>query len=213
MIAALYVCKDGIYKNDPRIDPWDIEKDARLYKGPYKIIAHPPCKRWGRFWSGGPMLAGTPNQKLKGDDGGCFAHAIWAVRTFGGVIEHPEASHAYKWYGLILPHHAGGWIKADIYGGFTCCVAQGNYGHRAQKLTWLYAVNTALPELKWGKCKGKIAIGEKSIHSKDAGKVMRAAKDFKACERISAQERLGTPSEFKELLVSVAQSRPGGKHD
>ena len=77
MIAALYVVKNGPYCGLENVDSWDIERDARLYSGPYRVIAHPPCERWGRYWGGGPMLHNTPKQKLKGDDQGCFAHALW----------------------------------------------------------------------------------------------------------------------------------------
>jgi hypothetical protein len=199
MISALFIETNGIYYNDPRIDPWDIERDARLFKGNNKVIAHPPCKRWGRYWSGGPMLAKTPRALKKGDDDNCFAHSLWAVRTFGGVIEHPEASHAWPWFGLNKPPQSGGWVKADDFGGFTCCVAQGHYGHRAQKFTWLYAVNTKLPELIWGKCKGiRMELGP---HSKEKAKAIRSCKDYKPIKRISAEERMGTPKDFKELLI------------
>jgi len=63
MIAALYVSKSGPYFNHPEIDPWDEERDARKYKGPFSVIAHPPCQRWGRYWGGGPMLHGSNKQK------------------------------------------------------------------------------------------------------------------------------------------------------
>jgi hypothetical protein len=67
-------------------------RDARLYAGPYPVVAHPPCERWGRYWGGAP--AQFPRLKL-GDDSGCFAAALAAVRKFGGVLEHPEGSHAF----------------------------------------------------------------------------------------------------------------------
>ena len=53
-IAALYVEKDGPYFGLPHVDPWPIERDARKYRGPFPVVAHPPCERWGRYWSGGP---------------------------------------------------------------------------------------------------------------------------------------------------------------
>lgn len=52
MISALYVEKDGVYFNLPDVDPWDETRDARLYKGPFPVVAHPPCQRCGRFWHG-----------------------------------------------------------------------------------------------------------------------------------------------------------------
>ena len=44
MVSALYVLKDGPYFNLPNVDPWDEERDAKNYKGPNKVIAHPPCQ-------------------------------------------------------------------------------------------------------------------------------------------------------------------------
>ena len=57
MIAALYVMRDGCYYGMPDVDPWDEERDARLYAGPYAVVAHPPCERWGRYWGEPPDMA------------------------------------------------------------------------------------------------------------------------------------------------------------
>lgn len=95
MIAALYVETDGCYFGVEGVDPWDLERDARSYRGPHRVVAHPPCKRWGRYWSEGPS---AKVRRLRGDDEGCFAHSLWSVRTFGGVIEHPEASSAWLYF-------------------------------------------------------------------------------------------------------------------
>lgn len=35
MIAALFVQKGGVYWDLPGVDPWDEERDARLYAGPW----------------------------------------------------------------------------------------------------------------------------------------------------------------------------------
>lgn len=202
MIAALYVLKNGPYSNIKGIDPWDEKRDARLYKGPHPVIAHPPCERWGRYWGGGPMLHGTKRQKLKGDDDGCFAHALWAVRTFGGILEHPEGSSAWSWFGLRKPHQKGGWHLADDFNGWTCCVAQGNYGHRAQKLTWLYANLKKYPPLKWGKTPGKMRI-DKEFHSKEER--ARAIKTG-VCQRLSKRQRAETPVLFRNMLIALVSN-------
>lgn len=69
-VAALYVQKNGAYWNLPGVDPWDEERDARLYDGPHPVVAHPPCQRWGKFWAGSPaVIAETGIRKKKGDDG------------------------------------------------------------------------------------------------------------------------------------------------
>ncbi len=202
MIAALFVLKDGPYAAKG-FDVWPKERDARLYNGPHKVIAHPPCERWGRYWGGGPMLHGTDKQKLLGDDHGCFDRALWAVRTFGGVLEHPEASSAWRWFNLPRPLRLGGWTKEDTFGGRACCVAQGHYGHKGQKLTWLYGVNIDFKELKWGPCKGKNLLDE-GFHSKE-----ERARKIKTgiCQRLSSRQRLTTPDAFRNLLSSMVSAR------
>jgi hypothetical protein len=198
-IPVLFTETNGIYFKDDRVDPWDINKDAMRYKGNLPVIAHPPCKRWGRYWSGGPS---SKMKLLKGDDNNMFAHSLWIVRTFGGVIEHPEASHAWSWFGLNKPPKKGGWVKADEYGGLTCCVEQGHYGHKARKATWLYINKIKPMELKWGSSGDKMKM-ELSPHSKEQAKLIRSCQNYKPIKRLTALERLSTPSEFKELLIKM----------
>ena len=45
-VAALYVETGGVYYGLNDVDPWDEERDARLYAGPWPVVAHPPCKAW-----------------------------------------------------------------------------------------------------------------------------------------------------------------------
>lgn len=197
MIAALFVETGGVY-DQPGIDAWPVERDARLYRGPHRVIAHPPCKRWGRYWGGGPS-ANEPRHK--GDDQGCFAAALWAVRTFGGVLEHPEASHAWNWFGLERPKKSGGWTGLDIYGGRSCCVEQGHYGHKARKATWLYAVLPEVPELTWGPAEGiRLDAG---FHS--AEERARAGKHKRDSGRLTAHEAMATPEPFADLLISMVE--------
>lgn len=61
-VAALYVVKGGCYFGLPGVDPWDEERDARRYAGPYPVVAHPPCERWGRYWSGGSEREGAQDK-------------------------------------------------------------------------------------------------------------------------------------------------------
>ena len=204
MIAALYVQKEGCYFGLDNVDPWDEERDARTYAGPYPVIAHPPCERWGRYWGGGPMLHGTPRQKKLGDDGGCFASALESVRKWGGVLEHPEASHAWRAFGLNLPPRSGGWVNADFYGGWTCCVEQGSYGHRARKATWLYANRIDTPSLRWGRAHGDFTLLGEGFHSKE-----ERARKIKTgiCQRLSRRQRAATPTEFRDLLIAMVKTK------
>lgn len=196
MIAALFVESQGVYSN-LGLDIWDIQRDARKYRGKLPVIAHPPCERWGRYWSGGPS---AKERRLLGDDGGCFAHALWSVRTFGGVLEHPEASHAFRYYGLPRPSRLGGWQGPDSYGGYVCQVEQGHYGHRVRKATWLYAVNTKRPELIWGPSTGERL--DEGFHSKEERMKARALGQ-KPIKRLSKKENIETPILFRDLLIGL----------
>ena len=198
-VAALFVQTNGCYYGIPDVDPWDEERDARLYDGPHPVVAHPPCERWGRYWFGGPSA--KVRRKL-GDDGGCFAHAWEAVDRFGGVIEHPEASHAWREFGLPRPPRKGGWVGSDRE-GWSCCVEQGAYGHRARKATWLYVCGVRdLPELRWGRAPGDFMRLGEGFHSKEER--ARAVKTG-ACQRLSKKQRAATPPEFRDLLLDIAR--------
>jgi len=159
MNAALFVERGGVYYGLPDVDPWGLpDRDARLYDGPNPVVAHSPCERWGRYWFGGPSAR---VRRVLGDDGGCFAAALASVRRWGGVLEHPEASHAWRHHGLMTPPRGGGWVSAGMGDpGWTCCVEQGHYGHRARKATWLYAVGCELPMLRWGTCGRRARLDE-----------------------------------------------------
>lgn len=201
MIAALYVETGGCYFGIDGVDPWDQARDARLYEGPHPVVAHPPCERWGRYWSGGPSA--RVRRKL-GDDAGCFASALAAVRKFGGVLEHPEASHAWNRHGISAPPRAGGWISVD--GGWSCCVEQGSYGHFARKATWLYAVGVELPVLRW-RATGEFVKLDLGYHSTAQRRADRAAGVAPPC-RLSARQRRATPIAFRDLLLSMARTVP-----
>ncbi len=199
MIAALYVEKGGVYWNLPDVDPWDESRDARLYAGPWPVVAHPPCARWGRYWSGGPSAR---VRRELGDDGGCFAAALESVRKWGGVLEHPEASSAWHAFGIPAPHRRGGWLR-DLFGGYTACVEQGHYGHRSRKATWLYVFGVEPPQLVWGPALA--AICDDDFESETE---RRRAVKTGACQRMSKKERAATPPAFRDLLLGIARSVP-----
>jgi hypothetical protein len=203
MIAALYVETGGVYYGLPDVDPWDAERDARLYAGPYPVVAHPPCQRWGRFWHGSTA---KPHQFRKGDDGGCFASALAAVRVYGGVLEHPADSLAWAHHGLTAPPRSGGWVKADEHGGSTCYVEQGHYGHRARKATWLYAVGCDLPALKWGPSPKVVLLVQRSFWLAQEQAELQRLKRMGLVGRMSKEERAATPVEFRDLLLQIARS-------
>ena len=199
MIAALYVETNGCYFGLPDVDVWPIERDARKYAGPYPVVAHPPCQRWGRFWHGSTR---KPHQFKLGDDDGCFSAAFQAVNRFGGVLEHPADSHAWDVFGILKPDRCGGWIATGE--GWTCYVEQGFYGHLSRKPTWLYAAHILPPMLRWGR-------GPQRLHP-----VAVAKHGYEKARRIGMMAMVGgkdktkirnaTPVEFRDMLLSIARS-------
>jgi hypothetical protein len=200
MIAALYVQQNGIYAQIEGVDLWDEARDARLYAGPYSVVAHPDCKRFGRFWHGSPR---KPHQFEMGDDGGCFAAALASVRRWGGVLEHPAYSHAWSIYGLPWPPAGGGW-HADLHGGWCCHVEQGFYGHTARKASWLYAVGCDLPSLHWGQ--GEQRLDPVMLERHGYEKARRVGVVAMVGGKRKTEIRNATPLPFAELLVSIART-------
>lgn len=212
-VAALFVSPRGPYAAAPGVWAWDEAADARKYAGPLPVVAHPPCERWGRYWGGGPNVR---TKKALGDDAGCFAAALAAVREWGGVLEHPEASHAFPAHGLAKPKWRDGWIPAGDGVGFVCCVAQGNYGHRARKLTWLYAVGLdPLPELDWSIPPPAATLLDWGFHSAEERRRWTKSGAMSRREngrgRMSKEERAATPEPFKDLLLSLARQVQYGR--
>jgi len=201
MIAALFVETNGCYFGLPDVDPWDKDRDARKYTGPWPVVAHPPCARWCR-------LAGLVEARWghrRGDDGGCFASALASVRRWGGVLEHPAYSDAWSAHDLNPPPTGGGWVNADMAGGWTCYVEQFRYGHAAKKATWLYVCRAPTPTLEWGLlpdneskalvswCGNHVASGEKR-------------------PRLGKSAAAATPIPFRDLLLSIARSASRAEH-
>lgn len=192
MIAALYVETNGCYYGLPDVDPWDIVRDARLYEGPHPVVAHPPCDRWCQM---APVNQKRYGHKI-GDDGGCFAAALNAVRTWGGVLEHPALTLAWPAFDLPRPSY-GGWLRT-FCGGWVAHVDQRNYGHRATKGTWLYAFGVDPPPMHWRK-------GDKpeAWISTDRPRAELAALGI---AQLSKREAKATPQEFRDALIGIARS-------
>jgi hypothetical protein len=197
LIAALFVANGGVYFGLPDVDPWDKKRDARLYAGPHPVVAHPPCERWGRYWFGGPSVK---VRKELGDDGGCFASALASVEKWGGVLEHPEGSHAWRRFGIPTPPKYGGWFRT-IRSGWTCCVEQGNYGHRARKATWLYFVGCYSPiPLLWGRSAASVRLDDGFHSAAERARGRRSG----VTERLGQREQMATPESFRDALLNLA---------
>jgi hypothetical protein len=196
VIAALFVARGGVYWDVEGVDAWDESRDARLYDGPWPVVAHPPCARWCR-------LAGLVEKRWghrRGDDGGTFEAALAAVRRWGGVLEHPAYSSAWAEFGLPVPGKDGGW-QHGLCGGASCQVEQWRYGHPAKKATWLYAHGVReLPALRWGYAHDVAAEGLAMVswcgnHTKSG----------KKRPRTTHRSGSATPAEFRDELLGISR--------
>jgi hypothetical protein len=216
-VAALYVDPDGVYAGLPDVEVWDEQRDARLYAGPWPVVAHPPCARWSR-------LAGFTEARfglMRGMDGGCFEAALAAVRTWGGVLEHPAYSAAWARYELPKPITYHGWTLT-FDGGASCYVEQGRYGLPVKKATWLYAFGVELADLRWG-CTpdgdGEEPNGEwggienwrdrwtRSDGKRPIGGGVNGNGFYRNMHGHTTSGRARTPVEFRDELLSIARSR------
>jgi hypothetical protein len=123
--AVLYARKNSIYKSLPGVDVFDAQRDAMTFQGDLPIIAHPPCRLWGRLRTFSKAHISEKYTAL---------HAVLAIQQNGGVLEHP--AHSQLWPAADLPLPGA----RDNYGGFTLPILQSWFGHKAPKATWLYIV-------------------------------------------------------------------------
>lgn len=193
-VAALYVDPNGVYANLPGVEVWDEERDARLYDGPWPVVAHPPCARWCMLASVNETRWGT---KI-GDDNGTFSAALKAVEQFGGVLEHPAYSLAWSRFGLPRPSRHG-WAQNFDRPGCAAEITQAAYGHQARKRTWLYYVGTNPPQLEWRDPRGDRVVGAGVNSGQSAGR-----------GRLTASEAIGTPLAFRDVLLAMARSTSNG---
>lgn len=186
-MAVLFADPKGIYSQLPDVDLWDGGRDARSYVGPHPVVAHPPCQLWTNFAAlNFKRYDGEHNRP--GNDGGCFESALTAVRTWGGVLEHPAFTHAWKAHAL-LPPSVVGWQKTGRT-EWVSEVWQSAYGHRARKRTWLFYSGQAPPlEALWERPKGTHQVGWFD----------------RAKPTLSKKEASATPRAFAEYLISLAR--------
>lgn len=197
MIAALYVEHGGVYYGIEGVEPWGLpERDARLYAGPWPVVAHPPCHLWTNLAAVNFKRYGGEHNR-PGNDGGCFNAALKAVWQFGGVLEHPAESRAWEAFGLLKPSRKRGWthfVRHGEWDTWVCEVWQSAYGHKARKRTWLYYVGEKRPpELDWTREPGTHQCGWFDRKKPTLGK----------------REASATPVAFRDLLIQLAEnSRP-----
>jgi len=187
-VAVLFARADSIYKGLPGLDVWDEARDATTYRGELPVVAHPPCTRWSML--NAVVLAKYSHkaeQYAWGNDGGTFRFALDTVRRCGGVLEHPAGSRAWLHFGLPARGR-----MPDRHGGWTAEVRQCDWGHRAEKRTWLYIVGAGPDELP--------QLPER----REATALVCSMPECRPVEVMAKAERERTPPAFASWLVELA---------
>jgi hypothetical protein len=154
------------------------------------VIAHPPCRAWGRLRA---LANPRPDEKA------LAVFAVRQVRAWGGVLEHPARSTLWPAAGLPLPG------DRDEWGGWTLPIAQSWWGHRAEKLTWLYIVGCApadIPDMPLALGEATHVIGT-SGRRRDGGRLHKGDAGWRP--EVTKAEREHTPPELAAWLVDLAQ--------
>lgn len=177
--AVLFARSDSIYKTMD-CDVWDKERDALTWPGGAPVVAHPPCRLWGRLrhFSTAPI-----EEKSYGP------WAVDQIREWGGVLEHPANSTLWPFCGL--PHPS----EYDEH-GFTISLPQWWFGHKAEKWTWLYICGMKLKDLP----QMPLKIGEASHVI--ATSLRR--KKVPCRPKVTRKDREATPPAFAAWLLEVA---------
>ena len=179
-VAVLFARADSIYKTLPGTDVYDIDRDARTWPGGAPVVAHPPCRGWGRLRQF--SHATEPERQLACD-------AVAHVRFYGGVLEHPAESSLWADMGLSRPGRF-----PDRWGGWTIAVDQFIFGHRAEKSTWLYVVGC-----------GPDDIPDMPIRGGWPTHCVRPTKSYPRMPSITKREREATPPAFAAWLLDLAR--------
>ena len=185
-VAALFVRADSVYKTMAGVYCYDIERDARLWPGGMPLVAHPPCRAWGRL---------RHMSKPRDDEKALAPWAVDQVRRWGGVLEHPARSSLWPALGLPRPGDA-----PDQFGGWATGIHQFDFGHRAEKATWLYIVGCAPGELP----DTPIVIGEAPCTISTSGR-RRDGSRSKRRPEVAKAEREHSPPDLAAWLVEVAR--------
>jgi hypothetical protein len=147
-VAVLFARRDSVYYGLPGCDVFDEDRRAESFDLGAPVVAHPPCRGFGRF-------AWRANASAYELSLGYWAVSV--VRYCGGVLEHPAHSRLFRAVGAARPG------RRDSFGGWIFPVNQGDFGHQSPKPTWLYIVGvepSALPSfpLALGLAPGRIEL-------------------------------------------------------
>lgn len=186
-VAVLFARTDSVYKTLPGCDVWDIDRDARKYSGDWPVVAHPPCRAWGRL---------SHMAKPRADEKELALFAANKVRFRGGVLEHPAFSKLWNVAALALPVPG----ERDVFGGWTLPIHQHWWGHRAEKATWLYIVGCPPADIP----PMPIVLGRAPMVVSTSGRRKDGSRHGVRPE-IPDAEREHTPLALAEWLVELAR--------
>jgi len=194
-VAVLFARTDSNYKAIPGCDVYDIERDARTYGGGLPVVAHPPCRGWGRLSYFAKPAPGELDLGYFGVD---------QVRRNGGVLEHPKDSKLWAAAGLPRPG------DVDAWGGWTLPISQHWWGHRAEKLTWLYIVGCVphdipTPPMRLGDAT-HVIVGSR-VRRADGSRLRKGMAGWRP--EVGKAEREHTPPMLAAWLVELARRCTG----
>ena len=177
-ISVLYVREDSRYK-EYNVDCWDIKRNAFNYSGSNVIIAHPPCRAFSK------LKAFSKHPPIEKE----YAYrCVDLIRKNGGILEHPRHSSLWQEKKLPLPG------KTDVFGGYTICINQSWFGHKAEKKTFLYICGISINKLP------PVPISFDAItHQVGSSKKENGKKE------VSISERELTPVKLIDWLIEVAR--------
>lgn len=192
-VAVLFARSDSVYKSIPGCDVFDADRDARSFAGGMPVVAHPPCRAWGKL---------RKFAKPREDEMALSPWAVDQVRSFGGVLEHPYSSQL--WPHCSLP--ATG--ERDSFGGWTMVIDQDWFGHKAEKRTKLYIVGIEprdIPPLPFRieEPTHVLASDRRSGPGRDSPRLRKGEPGWRP--EISKAEREHTPRPLAEWLVELAR--------
>lgn len=160
---------------------YDKKRDALTFTGSNVVIAHPPCRAFGRL----RHLVSKENVEI---DMKLAYKCIFSVQRNGGILEHPAHSKIFDWGDLPKPNE-----PSDYYGGYTISINQHWFGHKCKKDTWLYIVG--LP---------KELLPRLPISFDAVEYIIGTPKKNKAIKELPKAERHLTPPKLVEFLCSIA---------
>lgn len=185
-VAVLFARSDSNYRAVVGVDVFDLARDARNFAGGMPVVAHPPCRGWGRLRRFAKPAPGERELAI---------FAVAQVRCWGGVLEHPADSTLFAACGMPQPG-----CGEDAWGGYTVEVEQFHWGHRAEKRTWLYVVGCA-----------RLALPCFPVRDGRPTHCIRPTKGAPRLPTVTKAEREHTPPALCTWLVEVARRCAAGR--